>query len=172
MARPAVVNVSGLRDAYLASVRTELRLEEQAARVEAATQIAAAHDEAIRSREAVRREAEDAATPDVRRIHATGVQAARSRRLAAQQAVYRELCERSLAAVRDQRRGPSYDGLLDRLVAGARERLGDAAVIARDPEPDGGVTATADGRMLDLTLPALTRRCLEDLGPEIESLWS
>ena len=171
MARTAALNLEALADAYLGRVRAELLLQEQAARDEAAATASAARGEVERRRADAAAEASSAGDASVRRIRADGTRAVRNQALAAQRSVYEEAYERSLTAVLELRHDGRYEALLNRLSADAHRRLGSGAAITRDPGPDGGVVASCEGRVLDLTLPSLARRSLEELGPQIEALW-
>jgi hypothetical protein len=72
-------------------------------------------------------------------------------------------------ALRDD---PGYPALIDRLERLAREQLGPAAEIERDPPLMGGVLGRAGGQHVDYTLPAISERHLQAMGAEVERLWS
>ena len=65
---------------------------------------------------------------------------------------------------------PSYPALFERLCERARAELGADAVLRE--HPDGGVVAEVPGRRLDLSLPALADRAVDDLGSEVTRLWA
>ena len=90
--------------------------------------------------------------------------------LRAQQAAYADLRHRAATAVRQLRSDPSYPVLLDRLRGQAFAELGPDARLSEDPE--GGLVAEAPGRRLDLTLPALAERAVDDLGGQVAALWT
>ncbi|BFV55357.1 hypothetical protein KCMC57_up04610 [Kitasatospora sp. CMC57] len=92
---------------------------------------------------------------------------ARNAELAVRGAAYAELRRRITARLRELcEADPAYG---ERLAARARSLLGpDARVV---DHPDGGVLATAPGRVVDLGLPAVADRSLERMGAEAEVLW-
>ncbi len=67
---------------------------------------------------------------------------------------------------------PRYTRLLDGLAAAARQQLGPAATITRDPVDVGGVIGRAGDQSVDYTLPALAERALGPLGQEAVALWT
>jgi vacuolar-type H+-ATPase subunit E/Vma4 len=164
--------------ASLAVLRTALL---DRARAAAAAAVAAADADAFAVLNAARAEAADITAEarargerDAAALRAT--ERSRARRqaraivLAAQAAVYAELCRRSRTAVHELRGDPGYPALLKRLGALARVELGEAATVTE--HPDGGVVAEADGRRADLSLDALVDQALDDLGPEVAALWT
>ncbi len=84
----------------------------------------------------------------------------------------RELADRVRHAVAELRDDPRYPALLDRLEELARAQLGDDVDIDRDPDPDGGIVATAGGRRVDYRLPALADRAVAAIADEVVTLWS
>lgn len=97
---------------------------------------------------------------------------ARSAVLAAQRALHDELGQRAREAAQELRAGPSYPALLDRLETVAREQLGADATVTRDAPGSGGVLASRGDRLVDYSLDALVRRCLDGLGTKMGRLWS
>jgi vacuolar-type H+-ATPase subunit E/Vma4 len=97
---------------------------------------------------------------------------ARHRVLEAQRRAYDGLFQASLAAVEGERGGPGYEALQERLEAVVDKTLGEDATRTVDPEGAGGVIGRSDGRCVDLTLPVLVRRCIEQMGEEVSRLWS
>lgn len=75
-------------------------------------------------------------------------------------------------AVLELREDPRYPGLLDHLERLARSQLGADEVIERDPEGAGGIIGHLDGRRVDYTLATLADRALDQLGDDIERLWT
>jgi vacuolar-type H+-ATPase subunit E/Vma4 len=129
------------------------------ARARAADMVAAARAEGERDAAAVR--AREAA-----RAH----REAREQVLRAQQDAYAELRRQARVRVRDLQDEPSYPALLDRLRQQAVTQLGlDATVRVH---PDGGVVAESAGRRLDLSLPVLADRAVDDIGVEVTTLWA
>ncbi|MGW2374725.1 MULTISPECIES: hypothetical protein [Kitasatospora] len=159
----------------LAPVRAELL---RAARADAEQALAEAHRDAEHALAAARAEAAAvldravrAGTEEGRKAAAEAVgratRAARARELAAQGEAYAELCHRVAERVRE--RYESEPGAAESLARRARDLLGpDARITAH---PDGGLLATAPGRLVDLGLPALVRHGLDRLGPEAGTLW-
>jgi vacuolar-type H+-ATPase subunit E/Vma4 len=97
---------------------------------------------------------------------------ARWEELAAQRAVYDDVCRRARAQVMALRDEPGYPDLLERLAATARRDLGDGAELEIDPPGLGGVRARAGSRRVDYTLPSLADRCVRDIGPALAQLWA
>ncbi|RLE20890.1 MAG: hypothetical protein DRJ50_10035 [Actinobacteria bacterium] len=89
-----------------------------------------------------------------------------------QEILHQQLADAARAAVLNLRNDPRYPALLDHFADVARNQLGDAAIIERDPEPDGGIIAVAGTRRVDYTLPALADRALDALADETAALWS
>jgi vacuolar-type H+-ATPase subunit E/Vma4 len=118
-----------------------------------------------------RAEGEAAATLEGAQEQAQARRAARSGVLAAQRALLEELQRRARDTAQELRAGPSYAALLDRLEALAREQLGADARMTRDAPGSGGVLATGGDRLVDYSLDALARRCLDGLGTKVERLW-
>ncbi|HEX7659628.1 MAG TPA: hypothetical protein VF444_09120, partial [Pseudonocardiaceae bacterium] len=94
---------------------------------------------------------------------------ARARVLAAKAAAYQRLRREATDAVRGFRDEPGYPAVRAGLVAAARAMLGPDAEIIDDP--GGGIMASAAGRRLDQTLRTVAARALDQLGPEVETLW-
>ncbi|WP_127783690.1 V-type ATP synthase subunit E family protein [Rhodococcus sp. X156] len=151
------------------------------ARAEAETQLAAAREHAAQVDAQARRDAE-AVVAAARRegeAEAAALQAtarSRARRdarevvLAARQQAYDDLRAQVRAALPALREDPAFPAWRQRLVAHARQVLGEHARISEPPE--GGVRAEADGRLLVLTLDDVAAQVLEGLGSEVEGLWA
>jgi vacuolar-type H+-ATPase subunit E/Vma4 len=111
----------------------------------------------------------DAATVRAREA-ARAHREARETVLRAQQDAYAELRRQAHVRISGLRDDASYPQLLERLHRLAVAELGaDAAVRVH---ADGGVVAESAGRWLDLSLPALADRAVDDLGSEVRSLWA
>lgn len=65
-----------------------------------------------------------------------------------------------------------YPALLDELEVLARQQLGQAAVITRDPHPGGGIIAEAGSRRVDYTMTVLADRALVALADKVAKLWT
>jgi vacuolar-type H+-ATPase subunit E/Vma4 len=89
-----------------------------------------------------------------------------------QEIFHQQLAEAVRDAALDLRNDPRYPALLDHFADVARNQLGDAAIIERDPEPGRGIIAVAGTRRVDYTLPALADRALDALSDETAALWS
>jgi vacuolar-type H+-ATPase subunit E/Vma4 len=111
----------------------------------------------------------DAATVRAREA-ARAHREARETVLRAQQEAYAELRRQARVQVRALQDDPSYPALLERLRRQAVAELGADATVR--VHPDGGVVAESAGRRLDLSLPALADRAVDDLGAEVTSLWA
>jgi vacuolar-type H+-ATPase subunit E/Vma4 len=99
-----------------------------------------------------------------RRAAIRSVQAARRR-------AFDDLRIACLDAVGELRGSPRYEALEERLVETCRRALGEDCTIERDPDGRGGVRAVQGTRRIDLTLPVLVDRAIDDLGPAVEELW-
>lgn len=172
MVLAADLTLAPLRDELLADARSRAAAvhAEAAERVEAELAAARADAEALVAR--TRGEAQRRTELDVQRQLSTQRRQAQGRVLRARREAYEALREEAIAAALELRGEPGYAALLDRLEAGARERLGPDATIERDPADVGGVIARDGQRMIDSTLPALVERLLDELGTEVESLWA
>jgi vacuolar-type H+-ATPase subunit E/Vma4 len=102
---------------------------------------------------------------------ARGRRKARRAVLGARMVAMERLHAETLAAVDELRRRPDYPNLEDGLADLAMTALGPDAELERDPELRGGVRARAGFRTVDLTLPSLAERCLQDLRTDLETLW-
>ena len=162
----------------LAPVRAALlaRADEQAERLRAeATEQAdavrrAAATEAEAVRAAARTEGEAAARDAAAATLHRRRRQARALVLAAEQAAYAGLLEAVTDAVRARTAEPGWPARAERLAALAGERLGPDATV--QPDPDGGLVARAGSRSLDLSVPALARHAVGELGDRVVRLWS
>ena len=144
--------------AWVAKAETEATHRLQEAREDAASQVSSARAEAMAEADEQLATARAAVGRQARRA----VLEARAR---ARVLLVRE----TIAALRAQRDSTEYKSLVDALARRARTQLGPDAAI-RDSR-SGGVTATADRRSVDYSLPAIVERVVDALGPEIEQLW-
>lgn len=144
-------------DAALARARADADQMVRAARAQAESLLEQARQDGVR---------DGAAEAAGERVHAR--QDAWSRELAARAEVYADLRGKVHARVREALTNDA--ALVARLQERARALLGsDALITVAD---DGGVTAQAAGRRVDLTADALTDRALARLGAEAETLWA
>ncbi len=74
------------------------------------------------------------------------------------------------AAVGALRGEAGYPELLATLGTSARAVLGDGAMVHE--APDGGVLAESGSRRVDLSLPALADRVLDERAGEVAALWT
>lgn len=154
-------------DALLRAARADADTTVARAAQEADELVAAAQAEAAAILERARRQgrAEGTAAAKARRTAAR--QAARELELAAESAAYADLRARVREAVR---RATTDRTAQDRLRRRAHALLGPQAATAAAPE--GGLTAAAPGRRVDLTPNTLSDRALERFGAEAEALWT
>ncbi|MGW5192813.1 hypothetical protein ACWEOO_26450, partial [Kribbella sp. NPDC004138] len=116
------------------------------------------------------------AAGDATATAALAVRLARSRRearrsaLSAQRGLYEELRRRCRQAAASIAGTAEYELLRRRLVDRAREQVGMEADVV--DSPDGGILASVGSTRVDLSLPALADRALEQSGPEVAALWT
>jgi vacuolar-type H+-ATPase subunit E/Vma4 len=166
------MNLSALEDALLAEVSGETKRAAAEARAAASERLAEATRRASAVVEEARRQGEETGGREGRRRGAAARQKARELRLEARQALLAHVRREARRAVLSLRDDPGYPRLLDRLGAAATAQLGPGAQIEVDPPGLGGVTGRAGPLVVDYTLPALADRALDDLGVELEELWS
>jgi vacuolar-type H+-ATPase subunit E/Vma4 len=162
----------------LAPVRSELlaRARADAERVlaeadaDAAATLAEARNEANATLEAARAEGESDAAAVLSAKGARDRRRARAIVLAAQREAYDKLRSQAVRALSAIRAEPGYGPWRDRLADHARRVLGSDAVVSE--APGGGVLAEANGRRAAFTLAGLADRVLDDMGADIEGLWS
>lgn len=92
--------------------------------------------------------------------------------LGAKSNAYRQLLDRSVAAMSALHDDRGYPELEQRLAGMAVALLGPKAHVDRDPDGQGGIRARNGARTVDLTLPTLARRCVTQLGERVTALWS
>lgn len=119
-----------------------------------------------------RRRAEASAAAQAEQTLARDRRAAYSNVLRTRDELRRELTDRVRSAAVDLRHDPRYPALLDQLEQLAREQLGGEIEIERDPQPGGGIVATAGGRRVDYRLAALADRAVNAIADEVVKLWS
>jgi|UPI0003FB5128 hypothetical protein len=144
-------------EAVLARARADADERVRAARAQAESLLEQARQEGVRDGAA-----------EVAGEHVRARQDAWSRELAARAEVYADLRGKVHARVRAALTNDA--ALVARLQERARVLLGSDALITT--AEDGGVTAQASGRRMDLTADALTDRALARLGAEAETLWA
>jgi len=166
------VNVEPLRQAVLALARADAERIAAEAETRAGSMLAEAGAHADELVARARVQAEAAADAEAASERSRARSEARTLVLGARRAVYDELRREAHAGALALRGDPDYPALLDRLAAAAREALGEEAEVVLDPPGLGGVAARAGGRRVDLTLPTLVDRCLNDLGSELAELWA
>jgi vacuolar-type H+-ATPase subunit E/Vma4 len=159
-----------VRAALLARARADAAAEVSRAEEEARS----VQQDADRRADAVRQEARARGEADAQAVlvatRARARREARSVVLGAQSAVMAALRARVHAGLRGLRDDPAYADIERRLESQARVLLGPEARLT--PAPSGGFLAEAGGRQVELTLAAVADRLLEELGPELQSLWS
>jgi len=165
------MNLAPLRSALLSAAEAEANAAAVAAAKEAAAELSLAEAQIAGLLDGARTEAESAVGRETSRILGRARSDAGRAVLGAQRDLYDELCARAKTAALELRHDPGYAGLLVRLQAIARARLGDDATLDVDPPDAGGVRGFSGSRHVDLSLPALAERALASLGPELERLW-
>lgn len=95
---------------------------------------------------------------------------ARSVVLAAQREAYEHARSAARSAVGRLRAEPVYADLLAALQLRARRQLGPEATITE--LPGGGIAATRGDRRLEFALEGLADDLLEDMGQDLQELWS
>ena len=165
------MSLERLREAFLATVATEIAAGEAQAAAARQEQESAVRREiesaVVEARAAGRAEAEDAGA----RMVADARRQANRNLLATRAGLYADLRARCLERAAALRGSPQERRLVRRLSAELRRRLGGGAQLEADPDGRGGVVAREGARMIDCSLPALVDRSLERLGPEVEELW-
>lgn len=166
------MNLGPLRSALLSAAEAEADSVALAAAAEGATELSRAEAQVARALADARAEAQDAAGREAVRIVGRARSDARSVILRARRDVYDELCARVQGAALELRDDPAYGRLQERLQALATAQLGEDVTLDVDPPGLGGVRGLSGSRHIDLSLPALAERCLDSLGPQLESLWT
>ena len=159
-----------VRDRLIQRARAEAEKLVGEARAEAAATIAAAEARSRMILDEARARGEALAAADTAELLTAARREARALDLAAQRAIYdavRDGIERGIRALLISADYPAVRAALERR---ARYAVGSEAVIA-DGE-GGGATATARGRRLDLSLPAIAARAVDGLGEEVAQLWT
>jgi vacuolar-type H+-ATPase subunit E/Vma4 len=136
---------------------------------------AAGRTAADRAREIIGRataEGERAATGAAAHRVVQARREARSLVLGAERDAYERLVSEAVVTARSLHGHPEYARLEQQLVEIAKAALGPGAEIMSNPDGQGGVRARVGGRVIDLTLPSLARRCVARLGLEVTGLWS
>lgn len=94
-----------------------------------------------------------------------------NRVLAARERIHQQLRTSVREAARQLRSDPRYPALLDHYEARALADLGPTAHVDRDPDPAGGIVATAGQRRVDYSLDALADLAVDALADEVATLW-
>ena len=158
-----------VRTALLARARADADATTARAEADAADRLAEARTEAAAILAAARSEGEQDAATVRARAAARAHREARETVLRAEREAYGRLYRQARTGVAALRADPRYPALVERLRDRARAQLGAEAVVRE--HPDGGVVAEVPGRRLDLSLPALADRAVDDLGAEVTRLW-
>lgn len=137
---------------------------------DAAATLAAARSEANVILEAARAEGESDAAVVLSAKRARDRRQARALALVAQREAYDNLRSQVIQALSAIRDDPGYARWRDHLTEQARRMLGPEAVVSEAPE--GGVLAEANGRRVVYTLVGLADRVIEEMGADVEGLWS
>ncbi len=165
-------------DAALAPLRAALLRAAQAsaaaivadAEARAAVIIRDATHQADELRQAAAANGEEAARSQALLRSAGARRQAHETVLCQQSALRRELQRHVGVAVSPLRDDPRYPALLDRLDQRCRAILGEDAIITESA--DGGVTAHAGTRSVDLSLPAVAAQTLDSMATEVSALWT
>lgn len=165
-----VDSLTPVREQLLAHARADAERVLADSDADVAATLAAARSEANAILEAARAEGESDAAVLLSAKRARDRRQARALVLGAQREAYdnlRSQVMRALSAIRDD---PGYARWRDRLTEQARHLLGPEAVVSEAPE--GGVLAEANGRRVAYTLAGLADQVIEEMGADIEGLWS
>ncbi len=165
-----VDSLSSVRDALLAQAHRDAA----AVLSDADAAVAATMDAARAEAAALRAQARERGELDAAAILA-GERAKTARRvrqivLAQRQIAYESLRRRARDAVSELRHDPSYPALLDALRERVTRELGPEAHLWEHER--GGIVGEAEGRSVQYTLDDLADLVVDELGPELEELWS
>ncbi|MEV0267865.1 hypothetical protein AB0H43_03745 [Hamadaea sp. NPDC050747] len=150
-----------LAEALLSAADADAALTRRAAAMSSATVLADARRQADEIRAEARRQGAADAEAALAAARARARREARSAVLGVQRDLYDQLRERSYAAVAALRLESGYARLRSGLAEAARQVLGpDAVVVDADT---GGVTSSADGRRLDLSLAQFADRAVDEV---------
>lgn len=165
-----VDSLAPVREELLAHARADAERVLAESDADAAATLAAARSEANAILEAARAEGESDAAVVLSAKRARLRRQARALVLVAQREAYDNLRSQVIEALSAIRDDPGYARWRDRLTEQARRVLGPEAVVSEAPE--GGVLAEANGRRVVYTLVGLADRVIEEMGAEVEGLWS
>lgn len=159
-----------VRAALLARARADAEATVRQAEAAAAALLEEARGQAAALVEQARAEGERDAERLRARRAARAHREARETVVRAQQEAYAELRRRARVQVSALRADPAYPEIRAGLRERARAELGADAVV-REPAA-GGILAESTAGLLDLSLPALADRAVDDLGAEVIGLWT
>ena len=165
------MNLGPVRDATLAQARADAAAALADAERRAEAKVAVARKEGAALVRQARVDGTAAAAIEGAHDEAAARRAARALVLAAERALYDELCRRADDDAYALRGTNGYAALLAELSDAARRQLGAGARLDVDPAGLGGVRGSSNGRSVDYTLPTLVDRALERLGARTEVLW-
>lgn len=166
----ARTSLEPLRATLLQRAQAEADRLRAQAQAEAGEAISRAEEQAAEILAQARTRGEAQAAAELSALRSHHQHERRGEILATEQDAYRELLHTATTAVCALRADPGYPALRDSLRDTAVRLLGAEAALVEDPA--GGIIATADGRRLDLSLPAIASRALQEIEPEIEGLWA
>jgi vacuolar-type H+-ATPase subunit E/Vma4 len=167
---PVPAALGPVRDELLRAARADARALLARADRDAENLLARARAEAAALLEEARRRGEADGVSAARDVLAHARREARGRELAARREAYEELGRRVLDHVRELRDSPDHPAVLTALRTRAHRLLGPGAEIT--VQPDGGLVARRDGRLLDYSLDTLAARAWAAAGADAEELWT
>jgi vacuolar-type H+-ATPase subunit E/Vma4 len=156
-----------VRRALLEDARAAAAQVLGAARAEAQQIVAGAQQESDEAVERARQRAAAAARALSEQAQAAARRDAHGTVLRAEADLHLQLAAEVYAAAERLAQDPRYPLLLDHLEGLARSQLGEEAVVTRDPQPGGGVVATAGGRRVDYRLRALADLAMAAVADEM-----
>jgi vacuolar-type H+-ATPase subunit E/Vma4 len=164
------MNLDAFRDTVLAAAREDADRLLVEAEHDATAQVADARTEGARLLERARREGRAAAEVETGRRRSEARRAARLRILRARRDTLDQLRHRTLEVLRERRGGHEYRRMLDVLERNARQQLGGAVEVDRNPD-GGGLVARVDGRRVEYRLAGLVDAELAEMGAQLAELW-
>lgn len=171
MGGDARLTLDAVQDVALADASAEAEAIRRAAEARAEQVLAGARAEVAVLLAGRRAAAERLADVEERELIAEARTQARATVLRAQRSVLVQATEAARLAVRRLVGDRRYQLLLERLAAGARERLATAGPVQISSVPGGGFVARAGSREIDYSLDAQLDRCLQSMTNELQRLW-